>query len=59
MNKEQSESENHRRPIPELGKIWIISDVFVSFELQSLLVRHLWEGEKSLIIKVDCNASML
>ena len=25
----------------------------------SLLVRHLWEGEKSLIIKVDCNASML
>ena len=25
----------------------------------SLLVRHLREGEKSLIIKVDCNASML
>ena len=37
MNKEQSESENDRRLTPELGKIWIISDVFVkiSFELQA------------------------
>ena len=57
MNKEQSESENHR-PTPILGKFWIISDVFVPFELQAYWFRHLYKGEKSLIIKVDSNTSL-